>query len=307
VTTGGGVLALAAAMVATSTACTGPSLGLDLRPGAGGGHRAHLSGWVEGDDDGHGTFRVTVDGRDVQRGTADATRTPWRLFGARAQHHVDASLPLPPGPHEVCVHLGDEATGEAGHGRLCRSVTVPAPDPGATPPGQGPGAPTATAHPAPPPTAAPAAPAPVAASALPATPALPAPAPAAWPAQMLAAVNAERARQNLAPLAACPRLDRAAQGYAEVMASTRHFDHTGLDGSTLTSRARDAGYLPAGGGWSVAENIAQGYPDVAAVMTGWMNSPGHRANILSPGLAHLGVGRAGGDYWVQDFGAGGNC
>ena len=52
------------------------------------------------------------------------------------------------------------------------------------------------------------------------------------------------------------------------------------------------------------ENIAQGQPDPASVMADWMTSDGHRANILNPAYASLGVGvhvGAGGPWWVQDF------
>jgi uncharacterized protein YkwD len=67
------------------------------------------------------------------------------------------------------------------------------------------------------------------------------------------------------------------------------------------------GVTNAGYRWSaVAENIAMGYPDPAAVMTGWMNSPGHRTNILNCQYRQLGVGVAasakGARYWTQDFG-----
>ena len=64
--------------------------------------------------------------------------------------------------------------------------------------------------------------------------------------------------------------------------------------------------------WSnLGENVAYGYGSVAAVMSAWMNSSGHRANILSSSFAHVGVGRAdasnGTPYWTQDFGRGGTC
>ncbi len=66
-----------------------------------------------------------------------------------------------------------------------------------------------------------------------------------------------------------------------------------------------AGYI-----WSgAAENIAAGQSTPEAVMKGWMNSAGHKANILNCGLTELGVGYAAGSgadygqYWVQDFGS----
>jgi uncharacterized protein YkwD len=129
-----------------------------------------------------------------------------------------------------------------------------------------------------------------------------------WQGEMLASVNASRAQAGLAPLVACGALNRAAQNYADTMAASGVLSHTGPDGSTLTSRVRAAGYNMAPGARSVsyAENIAQGQPSVAAVMAGWMNSPGHRANLLAPGTTHIGVGRHG-VWWVQNFGAGGTC
>src|SRR5919109_1185606 len=64
-----------------------------------------------------------------------------------------------------------------------------------------------------------------------------------------------------------------------------------------------AGYT----GWSaIGENIAAGYPTPEAVVAGWMSSPGHRANILSPNFTEIGIGLAQGgkygSYWTQDFG-----
>ncbi len=57
---------------------------------------------------------------------------------------------------------------------------------------------------------------------------------------------------------------------------------------------------------TVGENIAVGYPTAAAVMKGWMNSSGHRKNILNKSFTRIGLGLAtsedGAKYWVQDFG-----
>ena len=87
------------------------------------------------------------------------------------------------------------------------------------------------------------------------------------------------------------------------MASLNYFDHTSLDGSSPWDRIRRAGYPLAGG----AENIAAGYPSPQAVMDGWMNSPGHRANLLDPGSREIGLGyyrrgSTGPGYVTQDFG-----
>lgn len=91
-----------------------------------------------------------------------------------------------------------------------------------------------------------------------------------------------------------PRLTRAAQGHADDMKTNGYFSHTAQDGSTVGVRTTRASYT-----WSrVGENIAYGYPD--AVMSGWLGSDGHCANLMNPGYTELGVGK-GGTYWVQVF------
>lgn len=122
-------------------------------------------------------------------------------------------------------------------------------------------------------------------------------------AQMLALVNKERAAAGCSPVTANDRLTRAADDYSDVMASSGVMSHTGPDGSTMTTRVEAAGYQ-----WStLGENIARGQADAASVMKSWMNSPGHRANILNCSFKELGVGvhfGDGGPWWTQNFGAG---
>lgn len=114
--------------------------------------------------------------------------------------------------------------------------------------------------------------------------------------------NTERAAQNLSPLVENSALTAAAQAHADFMASSGCFDHVCPDEPPVDSRLLQSGYL-----WSWwAENIAFGYPTPEQVVTGWMNSPGHRANILNAHLREIGVGvilNAKRPYWVQDFGA----
>ncbi|MEU2751474.1 CAP domain-containing protein [Streptomyces collinus] len=121
-------------------------------------------------------------------------------------------------------------------------------------------------------------------------------------AQVLALVNKERATAGCSPVTANDRLTRAADDYSDVMASSGVMSHTGPDGSTMTTRVEAAGYQ-----WStLGENIAQGQADAASVMKSWMNSPGHRANILNCSFKELGVGvhfGDGGPWWTQNFGA----
>ncbi|WP_405623078.1 CAP domain-containing protein [Streptomyces sp. NBC_00076] len=115
--------------------------------------------------------------------------------------------------------------------------------------------------------------------------------------------NLERARAGLAPLAADPSLGAAAQAYSADMAARAFYSHTSPEGTQPWDRAAAAGSTRR----SIGENIACGQRSPAEVVTGWMNSPGHRANILKPGFTHLGVGFAGGGpagtYWTQLFGA----
>ncbi|MFE1994901.1 CAP domain-containing protein [Streptomyces parvulus] len=122
-------------------------------------------------------------------------------------------------------------------------------------------------------------------------------------AQVLALVNEERAAAGCSPVTANDRLTRAADDYSDVMASSGVMSHTGPDGSTMASRVEAAGYQ-----WStLGENIARGQADAASVMDSWMNSEGHRANILNCSFKELGVGvhfGDGGPWWTQDFGTG---
>ncbi|MFE1585145.1 CAP domain-containing protein [Streptomyces sp. NPDC058737] len=122
-------------------------------------------------------------------------------------------------------------------------------------------------------------------------------------AQVLALVNEERAAAGCSPVTANDKLTRAADDYSDVMASSGVMSHTGPDGSTMASRVEAAGYR-----WStLGENIARGQADAASVMDSWMNSPGHRANILNCSFKELGVGvhfGDGGPWWTQDFGTG---
>jgi uncharacterized protein YkwD len=124
---------------------------------------------------------------------------------------------------------------------------------------------------------------------------------------VLSRVNAERRAAGLAPLAANTLLDRAAQRHAEDMLRRSYFSHKGLDGSTILERVQATGY-PAR---TVGENIAEGQFSVDQVMEGWMDSPGHRRNILERNFRELGVGVARGVsepgrrhriIWVQNFG-----
>lgn len=125
--------------------------------------------------------------------------------------------------------------------------------------------------------------------------------------EMLASVNAARKKAGLRILTSNSLLDKAAQRHAEDMLARGYFAHKSPAGKTVRERARSAGYQ-----WhSIGENIAYGQTSVGEVMETWLNSPGHRKNILTPDFAELGVGIAMGlgtdgkyqVYWVQNFGS----
>ncbi|GAA4676348.1 CAP domain-containing protein [Streptomyces youssoufiensis] len=122
-------------------------------------------------------------------------------------------------------------------------------------------------------------------------------------AEVLALVNEERADAGCRPLTADGTLDRVADTYAGVMADTQRLSHTGPDGSTVGDRVTRSGYT-----WSsVGENIARGQADAEAVVDAWMNSPGHRANILNCSFRDMGIGvdqGSGGPWWTQVFATG---
>ncbi|MFI1768355.1 sigma-70 family RNA polymerase sigma factor [Streptomyces sp. NPDC020800] len=126
--------------------------------------------------------------------------------------------------------------------------------------------------------------------------------PAGTVAQVVALVNKERAAAGCGPLAENAQLDKAAQGHSDDMAARNFFDHTNPDGADPGQRITAAGYR-----WSTyGENIARGQQTPQSVMDSWMNSPGHRANILNCSFKDIGVGvhkGSGGPWWTQDFGA----
>ncbi|MEU3241319.1 MULTISPECIES: CAP domain-containing protein [unclassified Streptomyces] len=126
------------------------------------------------------------------------------------------------------------------------------------------------------------------------------PAEAAAEAEVLKLVNEERAKVGCTPVTADNALADLARTFSDDMALRDFFDHTDPSGLSPWDRAAKAGITALGG-----ENIARGQADAAAVMDAWMNSEGHRANILNCDFKTLGVGvhlGAGGPWWTQDFG-----
>ena len=121
--------------------------------------------------------------------------------------------------------------------------------------------------------------------------------------QAVALTNAERRKQGCDPLRPDARLREAARGHSLDMKKRDFFDHTTPDGVDPWERAKAAGYREPSG-----ENIAKGQQTPADVMKAWMESPGHRENILNCDSKAIGVGVAtgpDGPWWTQIFGFGG--
>jgi hypothetical protein len=128
--------------------------------------------------------------------------------------------------------------------------------------------------------------------------------------QVLELTNQFRAQNGLAPLKLNSELNAAAQAHSQDMAQNDYFSHTGKNGSKPWDRAKVVGYEAR----SMGENIAAGQTTPESVVQGWINSPGHRANLLNSSYKELGVGyfyleNDTGSvnykrYWTQLFGSG---
>ena len=131
--------------------------------------------------------------------------------------------------------------------------------------------------------------------------------------QVLELTNDFRKKNGLKPLKWDPELAQAAQDHSENMGKQDFFSHTGKDGSKPWDRTAAAG----DDNNRIGENIAAGQRTPQEVVQGWMNSPGHRKNILNPDYEYLGVGYHEQKpdtgsvnyqrYWTQDFGGGGTA
>ena len=123
-------------------------------------------------------------------------------------------------------------------------------------------------------------------------------------AQVVALTNKERATAGCSALTVNATLTSVALAHSVDMAKNNYFAHDSQNGDSPFDRMEAAGYQFS----TAAENIAAGYPTPDDVVTGWMNSAGHRANILNCSLTQIGVGYATsttsdfGTYWTQDFG-----
>jgi len=111
----------------------------------------------------------------------------------------------------------------------------------------------------------------------------------------LCLLNAERATHGLRPLSLDRRLSKAAGGHADDMARHNYFSHDSPNGGTFVDRIRRVGYLRGAKRWAVGENIAWGSRNRAtprSIIEAWMESSGHRANILSGSYREIGIGVA---------------
>lgn len=119
--------------------------------------------------------------------------------------------------------------------------------------------------------------------------------------QVIQLTNNERAKNGLKPLAADWQLSRVARYKSAEMRDKSYFSHTSPTYGSPFTMMRNFGVNYR----SAAENIAAGQRTPHEVVQSWMNSPGHRKNILSPAYTHIGVGHATGGnyqhYWTQMF------
>ncbi|GAA3942183.1 hypothetical protein GCM10022244_57610 [Streptomyces gulbargensis] len=119
---------------------------------------------------------------------------------------------------------------------------------------------------------------------------------------VIALVNAERQKAGCGPLRAEKRLRLAAQRHADDMAARDYYAHDTPEGRDAGDRITAVGYP-----WSAwAENIHRGPKTPARAMEDWMESPGHRENILNCSFDEIGVGvslASNGPWWVQNFGS----
>ena len=129
----------------------------------------------------------------------------------------------------------------------------------------------------------------------------------------LCLLNGQRADHGLPPLVLNATLTDASVGYAADLVAGSYFSHTGLDGSTVTSRLTAAGYITPDGGWHIGENLAWGTGALAtprSIMKAWMDSPGHRVNVVKRAYREIGIGvvtgvpsdRGAGATYTADFG-----
>lgn len=127
--------------------------------------------------------------------------------------------------------------------------------------------------------------------------------------------NRTRTSKGLSKFCVHPTLQKAARAHSQDMINKDYFSHTSPSGETSSARLKRFGYKPLPGRyWTVGENIAYnsstGTASADKVHSQWMNSTGHRANILNRKFKQIGIGAVHGNFkgnnvtmWTADFGA----
>jgi uncharacterized protein YkwD len=129
----------------------------------------------------------------------------------------------------------------------------------------------------------------------------------------LCLMNSERRKQGLPSLATDAIRAQASRGHSMDMVKRSYFAHNSPEGRTVVDRLRSARYIPKGRGWTVGENLAWGSGPLGsprAIVQAWLDSPGHRKNLLSPRYSAVGLGivhgnpqdAASGATFTTDFG-----
>ncbi len=124
----------------------------------------------------------------------------------------------------------------------------------------------------------------------------PSPSPLSAMEQALIVANEVRRENQLPELTLDPRITAAAQAHASDMQRRNYFDHSSPEGESPFQRMEKAGVRF----MAAAENIAMGVSDPRRAFAMWLNSPGHRRNLLNKNYRRQGIGFVGG-YWVHDF------
>ncbi len=112
-------------------------------------------------------------------------------------------------------------------------------------------------------------------------------------AAMLCLINVERARHERQPVDENPKLRRAARRHSADMVDAGYFAHTAPDGNTFVDRVLATGYVRRTGRWSLGENLAWGTGELGTprgIHAAWMDSSGHKANILKRSYRDIGIG-----------------
>jgi len=118
--------------------------------------------------------------------------------------------------------------------------------------------------------------------------------------------NQIRARRGLPLLKENARLRRAALAHSSDMVSRGFFEHTSPNGTSMVERIQAARYVSPRFGWALGENLAWGTGSLAtpqAIMKAWMDSPGHRANVVKRAYREIGIGVVAGVPSDRDSGA----